>query len=83
MTDSVESPDPSDPSSEWDVVVEVTARVRVTARPNPDRFEGWADRDPEDAAETAVLRAGLDLGMTDGFADLVGEVYVEDVWSER
>lgn len=67
-----------EPNEEWDITVQVTATVTVKARPNPDYFHGWEDREPEDAAVAAVLRGYINLASTDGFADLIGEAEVID-----
>jgi len=72
--------DRSMPIEPWDALIEIRAYVRVKARPNSDFFEGWGNREPRDAAVQLIYAAGQDLATMDGFADLIGEVEVTDVY---
>src|SRR5205085_5835691 len=71
------TPDQPSPSverpEEWDAWIPVLVMVHVTARPNPDYFEGWGERTPEQLALQAVVTSQSDPSLMDGFADLIGE----------
>lgn len=64
---------------EWDEEVTLLVTVRVKAKPNPEYFEGWMERTPQDLAQTGVWTGFRDPEHTDGYADLIGELDVVDV----
>lgn len=67
-------------NGEWDEEFELTVRIRVKAKPNPDIYERSYGRKPIDYAMTALNCAGLrDAERLDGYADLIGEAYIVDV----
>lgn len=64
----------------WDAEVTLIVTVKVTAQPNPDYFEGWLGRTPEDCAMSLLSRVGWEkLERMDGYADLIGEADIVDV----
>lgn len=64
---------------EWNEYVDVVVTVHVTAKPNPDFYEGLLGRQASDLAQAAVYTGRHDPGDIDGFADLDGDVYITDV----
>lgn len=65
----------------WDEEIEVRVYVRVKAQPNPDYYVEDYGRTPEDLARDAASRGTISrLENADGWADLLGEAYVTDVY---
>lgn len=64
---------------EWDEQITVRVTFHVSAKPDPEQFNGLQGRAPSDAALSAGWTGGFTMGRRDGWADMIGEVDVVDV----